>query len=122
MQTIKQDLPILLESPTSSSAQIEWHDINIAVENLSAGVNPALLVLGLPDNRRQYPRWGFMLKGRIRVQYTDYEEAITAGDLYYIPAESAIFIEEETEVIEFSPKGNYPTIFANIDNNHKTNS
>ncbi len=107
MQTLQQDLPILQESPTASSSQAEWGDRDKAVETMSPGVNPAFLFLGLPDNRWQCPHWGFMLKGQIRVRYTDREEVITAGDLYYLSAGDVIFIEEGTEVIELSPTRNY---------------
>jgi hypothetical protein len=107
VQLIKQDLPIRLKSSSASGTQTKWDETNSAVETFSANVKPVFLFLELPDNRWQCPHWGFMLKGQIRVQYTDREEVITAGDLYYLPAGQAILIEEETEVIEFSPKGNY---------------
>ncbi|WP_404783174.1 hypothetical protein [Altericista sp. CCNU0014] len=75
------------------------------MDAISTNANPAFLFLVLPDNRWRCPHWGFMLKGRIRVRYADREEIISAGDFYYLPAESEIFVEEETQAIEFGPQG-----------------
>jgi hypothetical protein len=106
MQTLQQDLPIFQAPPTPSGSQAKSDDRGKALETLSANENPAFLFLELPDNRWHCPHWGFMLKGRIRVRFTDREEVISAGDFYYLPDEPAIFIEEETQVIEFRPQGN----------------
>ena len=38
---------------------------------------------------------------------TDREEIITAGDAYYLQPGQFSLYEEDTEVVEFSPKGEY---------------
>jgi hypothetical protein len=65
------------------------------------------LFKGLPDDRCQCPHWGYVLKGRMRIRYPDHEEIIEAGDAYYMVPGHLPFIEEDTEVVEFSPMGEY---------------
>ena len=43
----------------------------------------------------------------MRIRYPDREEVIEAGDAYYQEPGHLPLIEEDTEVLEFSPKGEY---------------
>jgi len=99
------------------SQQIEWGDINVALERLPAGLDTEPLFKGLPDDRCPCPHWGYVLKGRMRVRYADREEIVTAGDAYYLPPGHLPLLEEETEVIEFSPKGVYQETMEVIERN-----
>ena len=81
--------------------------MNIALESFPAGVETAPLFKGLPDDRCQCPHWGYVVKGRVRVIYKDRDEVLKAGDAYYLaPGHTTVF-EEPTELVEFSPKGEY---------------
>jgi ribosomal protein L16 Arg81 hydroxylase len=53
----------------------------------------------------------------MRVRYADREEIVTAGDAYYLPPGHLPLLEEETEVIEFSPKGVYQETMEVIERN-----
>ena len=65
------------------------------------------LLKGCTDDRCQCPHWGYVLKGRIRVKYADRDEILSAGDAYYLtPGHTTVF-DEDTELVEFSPKGEY---------------
>jgi hypothetical protein len=75
--------------------------------DVSWELDTAPLFKGLPDDRCQCPHWGYVLKGRVRVRYPDREEVIEAGDAYYLEPSHTTVFEEDTEVIEFSPKGKY---------------
>lgn len=107
MRGSTRDLPIAFEGEGVRSQQIEWGDMNVAFERLPAGLDTAPLFKGLPDDRCQCPHWGYVLKGRMRVRYADREEIVSAGDVYYLAPGHLPFFEEETEVVEFSPKGEY---------------
>jgi hypothetical protein len=48
-----------------------------------------------------------VLKGRLRILYADREESLTSGCAYYLPPGHNIVVEEDCELIEFSPKGEY---------------
>jgi hypothetical protein len=82
-------------------------DMNIAFEAFPAGTDTALLFKGLPDDRCQCTHWGYLLKGKMRINYADHEEVISAGEAYYLPPGHSMLVEEDCEIVEFSPKGEY---------------
>jgi hypothetical protein len=85
----------------------EWGEMNVALETFPAGTDTAPIFVGLPDDRCQSPHWGYVLKGRVRVRYSDRDEVLETGDAFYMePGHTTIF-EEDTEVVEFSPRGEY---------------
>lgn len=107
MRGSKQDLQIAAEGEGFVSQQAEWGEMNVALETLPGGTDTAPVFKGLPDDRCQCPHWGYVLKGRMRIRYPDHEEIIEAGDAYYMVPGHLPFIEEDTEVVEFSPMGEY---------------
>jgi hypothetical protein len=48
-----------------------------------------------------------VLKGRLRVRYKDHEETLQAGDAYYMAPGHLPIFDEDTELVEFSPRGLY---------------
>ena len=107
MRASKRDLPVAFEGGGVVSRLAEWGEMNVALETLPGGTDTAPLFKGLPDDRCQCPHWGYVLKGRMRIRYPDREEVIEAGDAYYMEPGHLPLFEEATEVIEFSPKGEY---------------
>jgi hypothetical protein len=107
MRGSKQDLPTAFDADGVRSQQVEWGDMNVALEHFPAGLDTAPLFKGLPDDRCQCPHWGYVLKGRIRIRYADHEEILNAGDVYYMAPGHLPRFEEDSEVVEFSPKGEY---------------
>ncbi len=94
MRGSKQDLPVAFDEDGVRSQQVEWGDMNVALERFPAGLDTAPLFKGLPDDRCQCPHWGYVLKGR-------------TGDVYYMAPGHLPLFEEDSEVVEFSPKGEY---------------
>lgn len=107
MRGSKQDVPIAFDGGGVRSQQIEWGDMNVAFERFPAGLDTAPLFKGLPDDRCQCPHWGYVLSGRIRIRYADHEEILGAGDAYYLAPGHLPLFEEDSEVLEFSPRGEY---------------
>jgi hypothetical protein len=62
---------------------------------------------GLPEDMCQCSHYGYVLKCRMRVRYADREEAVEAGDAYYLVPGHAPMMEAGTEIVEFSPKEEY---------------
>jgi hypothetical protein len=87
--------------------EVEWGDLNVALESFPAGTDSAPIFTGLPDNRCQCPHWGYVVKGRVRVQYKEHKEILCAGDAYYLAPGHTTFFDEDTELVEFSPRGEY---------------
>ncbi len=107
MHGSKQELAVSFNGDGVDIREAEWADINVALESFPAGLETAPIFRGLPDDRCQCPHWGYVIKGRFRVLYKDRDEVLTAGDAYYLaPGHTTVF-EEPTEIIEFSPRGEY---------------
>ena len=86
---------------------VEWGNINVSLESFPAGMETAPIFKGLPDDRCQCPHWGYLIQGRMRVLYKDHEEVVESGEAYYLaPGHTTVF-EAPTEVVEFSPAGEY---------------
>jgi hypothetical protein len=107
MRGSKQELRLDVDVDGVSIRQAEWGDMNVAIERFAAGVDTAPIFKGLPDDRCQCPHWGYVLRGRVRIRYADHEEVVSAGDAYYLPPGHTTHFDEDTEIVEFSPKGEY---------------
>ena len=62
---------------------------------------------GLPDDRCQSAHWGYVISGRIVFKFADRDEIYAAGTAYYAPPGHIPVIDAGTEVVEFSPTGEY---------------
>ena len=107
MRGSKQDVPVTVEAGGVVIREAEWGDWNVSLESFPAGSDNAPLLKGLPDDLCQCPHIGDLVKGRGRGRYADHEEIINAGDAYYVPSGHSVLWEEDSEVVEFSPKGEY---------------
>jgi hypothetical protein len=70
------------------------------------------LFRGLPDDRCQSPHWGYVIRGSVVFRYADHEETYAAGDAYYAPPGHVPVITAGTELVEFSPTGEYEQTMA----------
>jgi AraC-like protein len=101
------DLPVSFESDGVRLREMEWGDMNVGLERFPAGLDTAPIFKGLPDDRCQCPHWGYVIRGQFRVRYRDHEETLKAGDVYYLAPGHLPIFDEDTEIVEFSPKGLY---------------
>ena len=85
--------------------EIESYRVNFTTFHEDVDGTP--LMKGLPDDRCQCPHWGHVIRGRMRVHYADREEILQAGDVYYLSPGHTTSTDEPTELIEFSPRGEY---------------
>jgi hypothetical protein len=107
MRGSQQELRLDVDVDGVRIRQAEWGDMNIAIESFAAGVDTAAIFKGLPDDRCQCPHWGYVLRGRVRIRYADHEEVVSAGDAYYLSPGHTTHFDEDTEIVEFSPSGEY---------------
>jgi len=73
--------------------------------SLSAGVDTTPLFQGLEGNLCQCPHWGFVLRGQLTT--TDaggMQETVKANDLFYWPPGHNVKVDEDAEIIMFSPQ------------------
>jgi hypothetical protein len=72
---------------------------------LAAGVDTTPLFKGLDGDACQCPHWGYVLAGRITT--TDAKgtrETVNASDLFYWPPGHNVQVEENAEIVMFSPQ------------------
>ena len=97
-------MPATLETDEAVVREAEWADIHVGFETYNEYFDLAPLLKGLPDDMYQCPHYGYVLKGRMRVNYADREEEIKAGDAYYLTRGYIPVVEAGTEIVEFSPR------------------
>jgi hypothetical protein len=76
---------------------------SVCFESHSADADLAPLFRGLPEDRSQLPRWGYVLEGKIDFRFADREETYEAGDAYYVPPGHTPIHHAGAEIVEFSP-------------------
>jgi hypothetical protein len=100
----QDEVPVEFEADVATTRATDGGGMTIAFERLSAGVETAPLFKGLPDDACQSPHWGYLIGGRLRVDYADgTQDTITAGQAYYLPPSHNVVVEEDALVVEFSP-------------------
>lgn len=107
MRANKEEIPVAFEGDGVVSRQTQWGEMNVAMETAPAGMDSRPLFKGLPGDSCQCPHWGYVIRGRGRVIYPDREEILNAGDAYYLEPGHNLVVEEDGEIVEFSPKGEY---------------
>ena len=116
MHKLKEDLPVKMEAPgTKMRAMGGLGGMVVAYNELPAGVDFTPMLEGLPDDKCPCPHWGYVLKGAIRLIYTDgSEEVVKAGEVYYMPSGHTGIIEEDTSFIEISPEKEYNEVMEHV--------
>jgi hypothetical protein len=76
---------------------------SVCFESHSADADLADLFRGLPDDRAQLPRWGYVIRGKVGFRFSDREETYEAGDAYYVPPGHTPVHYAGAEIVEFSP-------------------
>ena len=101
-------------SRETASEAVSLEGLDVRVEHLEGGYSVcfeahtadadlAELFRGLPGDRCQLPRWGYVLKGMITFRFADTEETYVAGDAYYVPPGHTPVHYAGAEIVEFSP-------------------
>jgi hypothetical protein len=108
MHHAMKDLPIVDDYGDGfCSRLVEWGGMIVSYETFPKGVDATPLFKGLPDDMCQSPHWGHILRGRVRIKTMDGDFVLKTGDVYYLEPGHVPVFEEDTEVLEFSPKKEY---------------
>ena len=89
----------------SRSEEVDGTTIEFTSFREDADATP--FFVGLPDGRCQSRHWGYVLQGQVTFRYADRDEVYEAGDAYYAPPGHIPVVTAGTEVVEFSPRGEY---------------
>jgi hypothetical protein len=76
---------------------------SVCFESHTADGDLAHLFRGLPGDRAQLPRWGYVIKGKVGFRFADREETYEARDAYYVPPGHTPVHYAGAEIVEFSP-------------------
>jgi Cupin domain len=101
-------------SRTTASERVSIDGLDVRTEHLeggysvcfeehSADADLAELFRGLPDDRAQVPRWGYVIDGKVTFRFAGREETYEAGDAYYVPPGHTPVHHAGAEIVEFSP-------------------
>jgi hypothetical protein len=73
--------------------------------SLSKGVDTTPLFQGLEGNMCQCPHWGYLISGQVTTtDAAGIKEVVHANDLFYWPAGHNVFVNDDAEVVMFSPQ------------------
>ncbi len=75
----------------------------VCFESHAADADRADWFRGLPGDRCQVPRGGYVISGMTTFRFTDREETYVAGDAYYVPPGHTPIHYAGAEIVEFSP-------------------
>jgi len=82
---------------------------------LSAGVDTTPLFQGLEGNLCQCPHWGFVLSGRITTtDAVGTQETVHASDLFYWPPGHNVRVDEDAEIVMFSPQHEHSQVIDHM--------
>ncbi len=122
MKVAKDQVEIKLQAPGVVMRQrMNFGDVSgygkISAEcfSLSAGVSTTELFVGLDGDMCQCPHWGYVLRGYIvTTDGEGREETVEPGDLFYWPPGHNVCVEEDAEIILFSPQHEHNVVFDHM--------
>src|SRR5690554_4274774 len=122
MKIAKEDIEVKMEIPgavirqqTGFGDTTGFGKISCEFFSLSAGVDTTPLFIGLEGNQCQCPHWGYVLKGNITTTDADgNQETVSANDLFFWPAGHNIKVNEDAEIIMFSPQHEHTVVIDHM--------
>lgn len=122
MKIAKEDIEVKMEIPgavirqqTGFGDTTGFGKISCEFFSLSAGVDTTPLFIGLEGNQCQCPHWGYVLKGNITTTDADgNQETVSANDLFFWPAGHNVKVNEDAEIIMFSPQHEHTVVIDHM--------
>jgi hypothetical protein len=112
MRIAKDDVPVRIDVPGAKARQQTdfgsaegYGKIGAEYFSLGRGTDIAPLLQGLEGDLCQSPHWGYVISGGLTVSYADgSDERIRGGDLFYWPPGHSVRVDDDAEVVLFSPQ------------------
>jgi len=120
MRIAKDDIPVRLAAPGAVARQLPDFgeaSAELAGEyfSMGAGADLAPLLEGLEHDLCQAPHWGYVIEGDLVVTYSDgATERCRTGDLFHWPAGHTVRVDEDAEVVLFSPQIEHMAVVDHI--------
>lgn len=120
MRVPKIAIPVKIDVPGATARQLPDFGVasgTIGAEwfSMAAGTDLAPLLEGLDGDMCHGPHWGYLADGEVVVSYRDgTSERCRSGDLFYWPPGHSVRVEEDAELIMFSPQDEHTEVMDHI--------
>ncbi len=122
MKIAKNDIEVKMEIPGAIIRQkTDFGDatglgkISGEYFSLSKGVDTTPLFIGLEGNLCQCPHWGYVMSGQLTTTDANgLEETVNAEELFYWPAGHNVKVNEDAEIVMFSPQHQHTTVINHM--------
>lgn len=122
MRIAKNDIPIKIDVPGAKARQktgfgdaTGYGTISGEYFSLAAGTDISPLLEGLEGDMCQAPHWGYLIEGELTVSYADgRREEVKGGDLFYWPPGHTVKVDDDAEVILFSPQQEHTKVIEHM--------
>lgn len=122
MRINKNDIPVKIGIDGATARQLsdfgdatDYGPIGAEYFSLAEGTDIAPLLEGLHDDSCHAPHWGYVLQGTVIASFTDgSEETSKSGDLFYWPPGHSVRVEDDAELILFSPQNEHLAVMNHM--------
>lgn len=120
MHLHKDDIPVQLALPGATARQLADFGtasgtLGAEYFTLAAGVDMGPLLIGLTDDLCHAAHWGYLVAGRVRVTYRGgAAETVAGGEVFFWPSGHTVLVEEDAELIMFSPQLEHGEVLEHI--------
>jgi hypothetical protein len=120
MHISKDDIPVKINAPGAIARQLPDFGVAsgaIGAEyfTMAAGTDLAPLLEGLDGDACHAAHWGYMIKGDVVVAYSDNStERCATGEVFYWPPGHSVRVDEDAELILFSPQAEHTPVMDHI--------
>ena len=120
MHITKSEIPVRVEAPGAVARHMQGFGtaegrIGAEYFTLGAGTDLAPLLEGLDGDCCHSPHWGYLIEGDLMVTYDDGDsERCTGGDVFYWPPGHSVRVQEDAEIVIFSPQEAHGRVLDHI--------
>ncbi|WP_420473706.1 hypothetical protein [Noviherbaspirillum sp. ST9] len=122
MHITKDDVPVKIGIPGATARQqLNFGDatgygrISGEYFSLPAGMDISPLLEGLEGDMCDAPHWGYVIRGSVTTTYADgSSETSRTHDLFYWPPGHTVKVEEDAELILFSPQHEHTRVMDHM--------
>ncbi|HSL74160.1 MAG TPA: hypothetical protein VK853_06820 [Ilumatobacteraceae bacterium] len=120
MHIAKHDVPVKIDAPGATARQQTDFGAAFGVMGaeyftMAKGADLAPLLEGLRGDVCHSAHWGYVVNGVVTVTYSDATtEECATGDLFHWPAGHSVRVEEDADLILFSPQSEHTPVIEHI--------
>ena len=120
MHITKNDIPVKIDAPGAIARQQTDFGAAFGVMgaeyfSMAKGADLAPLLEGLRGDMCDSAHWGYVINGTVTVTYSDGStEQCAGGDVFHWPAGHSVRVEEDADLILFSPQSEHTPVLEHI--------